>query len=157
MGTRLLRIGEVANACAVSVDTVRHYERLGLLPNVVRTSSNQRRYSPKAIARVELVRRAVRFGFSLPELARFMKARDNGHPPCRAVRDAAEHLFHQVESQLAELMRRRDAMEHVLRDWDQTLAGAAPNGAAGLLERLPAAGPTGPTHRRGTPMRRPAR
>jgi MerR family mercuric resistance operon transcriptional regulator/MerR family copper efflux transcriptional regulator len=132
-----LRIGEVAEACGVSVDTVRHYERRGLLPAAFRTDANQRMFPPRAINRVMLVRRGVQFGFSLKELAAFMKSRDKGVPPCHAVRGAAEHILERVEAQLAELTRRRRVMRKTLKDWDARLASAPANQPARLLETLP--------------------
>jgi len=133
----LLRIGEVAEACGVSVDTVRHYERRGLLPAAARTAANQRLFPQQAIARVTLVRRGVQFGFSLKDLAAFMKSRDQGIPPCRAVRGAAERLLARVEVQLAELIKRRRIMRETLCDWDARLATAPGGGPARLLEALP--------------------
>lgn len=134
----LLRIGEVAAACGVSVDTVRHYERRGLLPAAPRTEANQRMFPAQAIARVALIRRSVQFGFSLAELAVFLKSRDKGVAPCRAVRQAAGQILERVEAQLADLTKRRRTMRRTLRDWDVRLTNAAPNTAARLLEALPA-------------------
>jgi DNA-binding transcriptional MerR regulator len=133
----LVRIGEVAAACRVSVDTVRHYERRGLLPRASRTGANQRLYPRQAIARVLLVRRGLQFGFSLSQLAVFMKSRDTGVAPCHAVRGAAELLLEQVEEQLAELTRRRRLMRKTLRAWDVRLAATPADMPARLLEALP--------------------
>lgn len=137
----LFRIGEVAEACGVSVDTVRHYERRGLLPVALRTDANQRRYPQQAIARVMLVRRGVQFGFSLKELAVFMTARDKGQAPCHAVRGAAAQILKRVEAQLVELTRRRKMMKKTLRDWDARLADTRGSAPARLLETLPPSTP----------------
>lgn len=136
-GKGFLHIGEVAGACGVSVDTVRHYERKGLLPLAIRTEANQRLFPPQAIARVTLVRRGLQFGFSAKELAVFMQSRDKGVAPCRAVRGAAEEHLSRVEAQLAELTRRRRAIRRTLRDWDARLASAPAGQPARLLETLP--------------------
>jgi DNA-binding transcriptional MerR regulator len=141
MGNGFLRIGQVAIACGVSVDTVRHYERRGLLPAASRSEANQRQYSRQAIPRVQLVRRGLQFGFSLKELAAFMQARDTGVPPCRAVRGAAEALLARVDAQLAELTRRRTIMRKTLRAWDMRLANTPENTPARLLEALPLPAP----------------
>lgn len=133
----LRRIGEIAAACGVSVDTVRHYERRGLLPAAARTEANQRVFPAQAITRVVLIRRSLQFGFSLKELAVFLKSRDKGVAPCRAVRGAAEQILERVEAQLAELTRRRRVMRKTLRDWDARLASAPANMPAHLLETLP--------------------
>ncbi len=137
MSARLLRIGDVAKAAGVSVDTVRHYERIGVLRRAPRTSSGYRVYQAEAIERVRLVRSAVQFGFSLNELAVFLRARDNGSPPCRAVRAAADQIMARVEAQIAELLDTREWMRTTLREWDHRLAGAAPGEPAKLLEGLP--------------------
>ena len=135
--SRLLRIGEVAETCGVSVDTVRHYERRGLLPPATRTEANQRVFSPQAITRVLLVRRGLQFGFSLKELAVFMESRDHGVAPCHAVRGAAEQILKRVEAQLVELTRRRKMMRKTLHDWDARLANTRGGAPARLLEALP--------------------
>ena len=134
--TRLL-VGQVASASGVSVDTVRYYERMGLLPPAARTASGYRHYPPQAVARVGLVQRALQFGFSLKELAEFLKARDAGTPPCRAVRDAAERLLGRVEEDLAALKKARARMRRTLRDWDVRLAESGDRAPARLLEALP--------------------
>ena len=137
MSARLLRIGDVAKAAGVSVDTVRHYERIGVLRRAPRTSAGYRVYQEEAIERVRLVRSAVQFGFSLNELAGFLRARDNGSPPCRAVRAAADQIMARVEAQIAELLDAREWMRTTLREWDRRLARTAPGEAAKLLEALP--------------------
>jgi len=63
---------EVARATGVSTDTLRHYERLGLLPAVHRTTSGYRRYAPAAVARVQMIQRALVMGFSLRDLKRVL-------------------------------------------------------------------------------------
>ena len=68
------RIGVLAQQTGVSVDTIRHYERLGLLPKAARTNAGYRQYPPSAVERVRLVRHALPFGFSLRELAGFLGA-----------------------------------------------------------------------------------
>src|SRR5947207_15027156 len=82
---RPLRSGELARRAGVSPDTLRHYERKGLLAPC-RTPSGYREYSAEAVDRVRLIRRALSIGFSLDELAPILAARDRGRAPCRAVR-----------------------------------------------------------------------
>jgi DNA-binding transcriptional MerR regulator len=136
MAHRVLRIGEVARACGVSVDTVRHYERIGVLRTAPRTDAGYRLYSPAAVDRVRLVRSAVQFGFSLTELATFLRARDKGSPPCRAVRAAAQHIMDRVEAQIAELLETREWMRTTLQEWDTRLAHTRDGAPAHLLEDL---------------------
>jgi DNA-binding transcriptional MerR regulator len=137
MNQRPLRIGDVARAAGVSVDTVRHYERIGVLRPPPRTGSGYRVYPQDAIDRVRLVRGAVQFGFSLRELTTFLRARDMGAPPCRAVRAAAQQIMERVEAQIAELMDTRTWMRTTLDEWDRRLARTRPGAPAHLLEDLP--------------------
>ena len=71
-----MQSGELANLAGVSTDTLRHYERLGLLARPQRTESGYRRYTPQSLERVRLIRSALSVGFSLPELTAILKMRD---------------------------------------------------------------------------------
>jgi DNA-binding transcriptional MerR regulator len=134
-GTML--IGDVARHAGVSPDTIRHYERLGVLPAVRRTASGFRIYGEPAVRRVVLIRRALAFGFSLRELRGFLAARDRGDAPCRQVRLAAEEKLALVEEQLRRLRTLRIAMRRSLAAWDQKLGDAAPGVPLRLLDDLP--------------------
>ncbi len=104
---RSLAAGELARAAGVSTDTLRHYERKGVLPRPPRASNGYRRYPPEALARVLLVRRALAFGFTLDELARVLSVRDRGAAPCKEVRALAAAKLAEVEEQLAQLAELR--------------------------------------------------
>nr|MDQ5839375.1 MerR family transcriptional regulator [Acidobacteriota bacterium] len=82
-----LRAGELARAAGVSTDTLRHYERKGVLACPRRSANGYREYPADALARVRLVRRALAVGFTLDELARILRARERGVAPCREVRE----------------------------------------------------------------------
>src|ERR1700760_5028296 len=84
-----MRRGSLAREAGVSPDTLRHYERKGVLPKPRRSPNGYREYPPEALARVLLVRRALAFGFTLDELARLLRARDRGGSPCREGRALA--------------------------------------------------------------------
>jgi len=120
----------------VSVDTIRYYERLGLLEKPARTRAGYRLYPPTIVNRLTLVRNARRFGFSLREIAAFLHVRDSGGAPCRAVRAAAERMLQAIDQQIDDLRARRETMRQTLRAWDQTLQ-RTPSGTQGrLLEQL---------------------
>src|SRR5213080_1572261 len=82
-----MRSGQLARQTGVSTDTLRHYERLRLLPLPQRTAGNYREYPPSSQQRVELIQRALTIGFSLPELKTILTVRDKGGAPCRHVHD----------------------------------------------------------------------
>jgi DNA-binding transcriptional MerR regulator len=77
-----LSSGELADLAGVSRDTLRHYERKGVLPRPLRSQNSYRQYPPEALQRVQLVRRALSVGFTLDELAKVLKVRDGGGAPC---------------------------------------------------------------------------
>jgi MerR family Zn(II)-responsive transcriptional regulator of zntA len=128
--------GELARLAGVSTDTLRHYERKGVLPLARRLNNGYRRYAPDSLDRVRLIRRALAVGFTLDELARFLKARDRGQAPCREVRSLAEEKLTEVESRLTVLLAVRDDLRATLVDWDKRLNGKKGGERAGLLEAL---------------------
>ena len=81
-----LSAGQLARLSFVSTDSLRHYERVGVLPKPRRTPAGYRQYPPEAVARVRMIRRALALGFTLRELARVLRVREKGGAPCREVR-----------------------------------------------------------------------
>lgn len=146
-------IGELSAATGVSRDTIRHYERKGVLAPAARTSGGYRRYPPDAVARVALVRRALRVGFSLDELARVLRDRARGRAPCREVRALVGARLGDLQRQLAELTLLERELRRMLSAWDDRLARTPPGQPALLLEKgLPKAAP----HRPARTTRRPS-
>jgi DNA-binding transcriptional MerR regulator len=131
-----LRSGELAEQAGVSTDTLRHYERLGILAKPRRSDGNYRMYPPDSVTRVRLVRQALAIGFSLPELAKIFKVRDQGGAPCRQVRAIAEEKLARIERELADLAALRDQLRVLLKAWDQQLERTPDGQPARLLESL---------------------
>ena len=115
------RSGELAAKAGVSVDTLRHYERRGLVAPARRLPNGYRSYPPEALSRVLLVQRALGVGFSLAELAKLLRARDRGQAPCREVRAMAARKLEEVDQQLEALASFRATLQATLRDWDARL------------------------------------
>jgi DNA-binding transcriptional MerR regulator len=135
-GKSYLRSSEVARLTGVSTDTLRHYERKGIIPRPRRSANGYREYPPATVARIRLVQRALAVGFTLAELAMVLKQRDQGGTPCRAVRALAETKLAGIEQQLQELTALRDEFRDILQDWDARLAQTRQGNRAGLLESL---------------------
>jgi MerR family mercuric resistance operon transcriptional regulator len=129
---RYLTIGKIAEQCGVSRDTIRYYERLGLLPKPARTAGGYRLYSQQIVRRIAVIQNGIRFGFSLKELCEFMRSRDRGVPPCGSVRAAGERLLHSLENQIEELNSVRESMRKTLDEWDERLS-RTPRGLASEL------------------------
>ena len=136
-----LRSGELARLAGVSPDTLRHYERKGLLPAPRRSTNGYREYPPQAIERVRLARRALTVGFTIDELAQVLKERDRGGAPCREVRALAEEKLAEMETRLNEITAVRDELRELLQDWDERLEKTGTSERAGLLEALAATSP----------------
>ncbi len=133
----LLRAGELARASGVSTDTLRYYERKGLLASR-RSANGYREYPAEALDRVRLVRTALALGFRLDDLARILKARSGGAAPCRQVRALAAAKLDELETLVQGLTAMRDEMRALLADWDKRLDSTGANEPARLLEALAA-------------------
>jgi DNA-binding transcriptional MerR regulator len=133
-----LRSGGVAARCGVSPDTLRHYERLGLIPPPERSAAGYRLYPAEVCDRVRVVRAALSVGFTLAELAAIVRMRARGEAPCRSVRSMAAAKLEGLETRLAELDRLRERLRSLLSDWDARLTDAGGGERAHLLESLAA-------------------
>ena len=133
-----LTINEAAETTGWSPRMLRYVERVGLL-EAKRSAAGYRLYPGDVIQRLAVIRRAQQFGFSLREIAAFLRVREGGGRPCQQVRDAAERLLTVVDAQIAELTARRRRMLDTLRGWDQALAHTRDDRRAHLLEMLPEA------------------
>lgn len=131
-----LLAGELARLAGVSTDTLRHYERKGVLPKPLRLPNGYRKYPASSLERVRLIRRAIALGFTLDELARFLKAREEGRPPCREVRALAAEKLRELEKRLEEMLALRDELRETLTDWETRLARSNDKERAGLLDAL---------------------
>ena len=149
-----LTIGQVAASAHVTRGTIRYYEQVGVVPPPRRTPAGYRQYDAAIVHRLRVIRNAQDFGFSLRQIASFLRARDGGGQPCQRVRLAAEGLLSAVDAQIAALVARRSEMADVLRLWDERLARTPPNQRAHLLETLGDRRPSSPAPR--LPKRRKA-
>lgn len=128
--------GELAKLCGVSPDTIRHYERLGVLPVAVRGENGYRRFPRESVARVRLIRRALAIGFSLAEVGRILRQRDSGVMPCRNVRALAGEKLAALEERIAEMTAMREDLVKMLEEWDARLAATRDGEPARLLEAM---------------------
>jgi DNA-binding transcriptional MerR regulator len=135
-GSKTLRSGALAKSAGVSPDTIRHYERIGVLPRASRTQSGYRVYPASALERVLVVQRALRIGFTLAELAEVLKARDAGGAPCRRVYQLAHDKLKAIEADIEALKRTKRYVKKVLSDWEQRIQRAGTGEKSHLLYSL---------------------
>ena len=104
-----LTIGLVAKAAGVNTDTVRYYERSGLLAEPPRTPAGYRQYSASAVDRINFIKRAQRLGFTLSEASELLTLHE--HPvPCAEVEQRARVKVAEIEEKIAALAAVRDQL-----------------------------------------------
>lgn len=106
----MLTIGQVARRARVPLDTVRYYERRGLLPPPPRTPAGYRQYAPDTVRRVEFIKRAQGLGFTLEEIEALLRLRVTPGPGCTVVERSARNAIARLDHQLADLQRMRAAL-----------------------------------------------
>lgn len=131
-----MQSGELSRLAGISTDTLRHYERLGVLSKPPRTNGGYRDYPANSLVRVPLIQSALKVGFSLPKLATILSMRDRGEVPCHRVRAIAEQKLQDVKEQINHLLGMRDQLERIIKDWDARLARTGRGKPARLLESL---------------------
>lgn len=108
-------VGKVAQTAGVSVQTVRYYERLGLLPAPQRTDSGYRVYGSDSVERLRFIRQAQIAGFRLEEIKEIMRMKYAGQSPCECVRGLLDRKLQEVERQMNELTRFRRQLRETLK------------------------------------------
>ncbi|WP_053227120.1 MerR family transcriptional regulator [Solirubrobacter soli] len=104
-----MKIGEIATGAGVTVDTVRFYERVGVLPPPARTESGYRDYGRDTIERIKLTRELQAIGFTLTDAVDALAAHDAGGATCESEQWRLQAVLDRVDAKLAELnaLRRR--------------------------------------------------
>ena len=110
-----LSIGQVAAAGSVNVQTIRYYERRGLLPPVRRTKSRYRQYSQESVTRLRFIRHAQELGFSLKEIKDLLALRVRAGASCDAVADRTRKKMQMVERRIVDLQRLKRTLQRLAR------------------------------------------
>jgi MerR family mercuric resistance operon transcriptional regulator len=130
MGT--LTIGQVARQAGVGVETVRFYEREGLLEEPPRRASGYRQYSEQVVKRIRFIKRAQQLGFSLKEITELLMLRVDAQTSCEEVKERSQAKIAEVERKLAELQRMRQALLQVAA----LCTGQGPGSRCPMLDAL---------------------
>ncbi len=109
-----LRIGALARRAGVGVDTIRYYERRGLLRPAGRTPSRYRLYGPEAVARLRFIRRGRALGFSLDQIGELLALQVRHDAPCDEARRQAELRLADVEVRIRGLERVRTSLRELV-------------------------------------------
>jgi Hg(II)-responsive transcriptional regulator len=109
-----MKIGEVAKRAGVNAQTLRYYERRGLLPVPTRSLANYREYGDEVVTRVRFIKRAQAVGFDLHEVRDLLRLNDGPHKNPDQVRDLAITKLEEIEAKLSELGRMRTELRRLV-------------------------------------------
>ena len=112
--TPSLTIGAVAKRAGVPIDTIRYYEREGLLPEPLRRASGYRSYNETAVSQLRFIRRAKDLGFTLEEIRDLLALSSDRRGGVKAVRKRAEQRLASIDTRIAELMRIRKGLQQLI-------------------------------------------
>jgi len=129
-----MTIGQVAKHAGVGIETVRFYERQGLLDAPPRRASGYRQYSQDAIRRLQFIRRAKDLGFSLQEIGELLSLRVNPTTTCSEVKARAEAKMADIDAKLRDLQR----MQAALGQLAVACSGQGPTSQCPILDALEA-------------------
>ncbi len=113
-----MRIGELAKSAGVTPDTIRYYEREGLLPLADRTPSGYRDYGPEVVDDLRFIKKAQALGLRLSDVHEVLEISAGGKPPCEHVRATVSARLTEVEQRLRELRALRSTLRETLERLD---------------------------------------
>lgn len=118
-----MRIGELARATGTKAETIRYYEREGILPAAGRTDSNYRDYSAEHLEALIFVRRARNLGFGMAQVRKLLSLSDSEDKPCEDVDLLVQAQMVEVDRKIADLTLLRDELNRLLRSCNSTRIG----------------------------------
>lgn len=129
---RSLTIGRLAREAGINLETVRYYERQGLLPKAPRSASGYRLFPIDATRRLRFIRRAQELGFSLKEIRELLALRLSPRTTSAEIKKRAEGKIADIEGKIKSL----ESMSKSLRKLTKSCAGCAPLSECPILESL---------------------
>lgn len=127
-----LTIGQLAREAGVNSETIRFYERRGLIPKPPRPATGYRRYPPETVRRVRFIRHAKELGFSLKEILELLSLRLDPETTCIEVKRRAEDKLRDIEGKIQALQ----GMRGVLAELAGACKGRGPLSECPILEAL---------------------
>jgi MerR family transcriptional regulator, copper efflux regulator len=127
-----LTIGELAKRANVHVETLRYYERRGMIPKTRRSVANYRLYSPENLRQVKFIKQAQGLGFSLKEIKKLLALRATPRAKCADVRAYASQKIQDIDAKIHSLARMRVALKNL----QDQCSGRGPATECPILESL---------------------
>jgi MerR family transcriptional regulator, mercuric resistance operon regulatory protein len=128
----MLKIGDVSKQSGIGIETLRFYEKSGLLERPSRTPSGYRVYDARVLERLAFIKQSQALGFSLDEIRRVIEDARTGKSPCAEVREIVRRRLAELDERMRELRRYRRQLSDTLLEWDRR--GQAPGHVCGLIE-----------------------
>ncbi len=126
-----LTTGQLAKETGVNIETIRYYERRGLIPEPPRRVSGYREFPPEYIERIRFIKRAQALGFTLKEISELLAVAD-GNPACKDIRKFAEDKVKDIEARIHDLQK----IKSVLKDLIEKCLGKRKISECPIIESL---------------------
>jgi len=127
-----LTTGKLARRAGVNIETVRYYERQGLIPKPPRRESGYRLYPPDMVKRIQFIKHAQELGFSLKEISELLSLKLDPETPCHEVRKRAEAKITDIEEKIKTLQKMKKALSRLTK----ACSGRGPVSECPILEAL---------------------
>jgi MerR family mercuric resistance operon transcriptional regulator len=127
-----LSIGELAKQAHVNIETIRYYERRGLIAEPPRNKSGHRQYSTAAVRRTDFIKRCQTLGFSLKEIEEILELRITPDSTCADMKSRVTEKLIDVNKKINELVQIRNALSRMMKN----CTGKGPIGQCPILEEL---------------------
>ncbi len=130
--TTTFSIGQLAKQAQVGIETIRYYERRGLLPDPPRRASGYRQYTPDSVSRLKFILHGKQLGFSLTEIAELLTLRVDPDTTCSQVRNRAEAKISDVHGKIQALLQIERALTKLVAECQ----GRGPTSECPILDAL---------------------
>ncbi len=132
MQATTMTIGKVAKETALGIETIRFYERQGLIPDPPRRRSGYRQYPEETVERLLFIKRAKQLGFSLKEIAELLALRVDPDTSAGSIKKRVEEKIQDVEGRIRSLRRMRKALVEL----DESCCGCGPTSECPILDAM---------------------
>lgn len=127
-----MKISDIAKEAGVNIETIRYYERLGLISEPPRTETGYRLFPPEVIQRIKFIKRSQDLGFTLSEIHKLLSMTDSESFDCREVWQFASQKLQEIELKIRDLQ----SMRTILLDLSSRCPGQGPINSCPIVERL---------------------
>lgn len=127
-----LTAGKLAQKARINIETIRFYERKGLLPKPKRTGSGYRMYSQESAQRIQFIKRSQQLGFSLKEILGLLSLRVDSKKTCKHVKKRIETKIDEIDKKIKSLRR----IQKALKNMAKSCQGKGPTSKCPILDEL---------------------